>query len=102
MWIVAGLSMGLVFVTLAFWFRSRKAELTWYEWLLGLLGVALFFFTMQNFFASIAELEPTAPGMFLVIFGIPALVLLAVALLLPWWRYFRLTRRNKQPGGPAT
>jgi len=44
MWIVAGLSMGLVFVTLAFWFRSRKAELTWYEWLLGLLGVALFFF----------------------------------------------------------
>jgi hypothetical protein len=102
MWVFIGLIGALVFLALAWWFRRHNTSLTWYEWLIGALGVVLLFFTMQNYFASVAELEPFAPGMFLLVFGIPALVLILIALLLPLWRYFRSARRDKQTGEAAT
>ena len=53
--------------------------MTWYEWLIGIIGVALLLFTVQNYFGSQAELEPKVANMFLLVTGLPALILLAVA-----------------------
>ena len=47
--------------------------------LIGLKGVALLLFTVQNYFGSQAELEPKAANMFLLVTGLPAVILLLVA-----------------------
>jgi len=101
MWVVIGLVVAIVFLVMALWLRTREIALTWYEWLLGALGLVLLLFSLQNFFASAAELEPIAPGMFLLVFGLPALVLLAVAFFLPLWRYYRSVNRGKESGQQA-
>ena len=98
MWILIGAVVAAAFLAMALWLRKRKISLTWYDWLLGFLGLALLLFALQNFFASMAELEPTAPGMFLLVFGLPALILLAIAFSLPWLRHF-LSRRSKSAAG---
>ena len=75
MWIIIGLVAALLFGAAAYWLKLRNIILRWYEWVLGIAGLALLLFTLQNYYASKAEFEPTAPVMFLVVFGIPALVL---------------------------
>jgi TRAP-type uncharacterized transport system fused permease subunit len=89
MWLFIGLLIGIVLLLLAFWSKSKKIGVVWYEWLLGILGLALLLFTFQNYRASVAEFEPTAPGMFLLVFGLPGLVLMVVSILLAGWRYYR-------------
>ena len=95
MWLFIGLTLGIALLLLVLWLRSRKIVLTWYEWLLGALGLALLLFSLQNYIASTAELEPMAPGMFLLVFGLPGLVLVLLSIGLPWWRHFR-KRRSAQ------
>ena len=104
MWLIIGLVIGLGLVTLAFWLRSRKIRVSWYEWVLGVLGLLSMAFSLQNYQASVAAFEPVAPGMFLLVFGLPGLVLVLLAVALALWRYFRSTRsariktdREKQP-----
>jgi uncharacterized membrane protein len=95
MWFVVGLLFGVgLLLALAVWLRSRKILVTWYEWLIGILGLALLLFAIQNSLASVAELEPVAPYMFLLVFGVPAVVLIAVAFLLPWFRYRKVTNQS--------
>jgi hypothetical protein len=96
MWIIIGLAALIVLIAVALWFRSRRMPLKWWEWLLGSLGVALSFFALQNYYASIAEFEPEAPRMFLVVFGLPALVLYLLGLLLPLGRYLLAMRRESR------
>ena len=79
MWLIIGLVAGAAILGLVQWMRSKNISLTWYEWLIGIIGLALLLFTIQNFFGSFAELEPTAAWMFLLITGLPALILLAVS-----------------------
>ena len=78
MWLVIGLIVGALILGLAMWLRSRSMSMTWYEWLIGIIGLALLLFTVQNYFGSQAELEPKAANMFLLVTGLPALILLAV------------------------
>jgi len=78
MWLVIGLIVGALILGLAMWLRSRSMSMTWYEWLIGIIGLALLLFTVQNYFGSQAELEPKAATMFLLVTGLPALILLAV------------------------
>ncbi len=73
--IIAGFLLG----ALIFWMRSRDIGLTWYEWLIGAVGLLLLIFSAVNFFGSLAEEESTAATMFLLIFGLPALILMAVS-----------------------
>jgi hypothetical protein len=73
------LVVGLVVGGLIFWLRSREIKLNWYEWLIGIIGLLALIFTVQNFYGSFQEGESTAAWMFLLITGLPALVLLAVA-----------------------
>jgi uncharacterized membrane protein YhaH (DUF805 family) len=79
MWLVIGLIVGAAILSLAMWLRGKGLKLTWYEWLIGAIGLILLLFTIQNFFGSQAELEPNAAMMFLLVTGLPALILLAVA-----------------------
>ena len=79
MWLIIGLIAGAAILGLVQWMRSKNISLTWYEWLIGIVGLALLLFTIQNFFGSFAELEPTAAWMFLLITGLPSLILLAVS-----------------------
>ncbi len=92
MWLIAGLLLGVALVALVLWLRSRNIAVAWYEWLLLALGLVLLIFTAQNYFTSRAEFEPIAPGMFLLVFGLPALGLMLIAALLVWWRQLRLRK----------
>ncbi len=73
------LIIGVVVVTMLI---VKKVKLTWYEWLLGVIGWGLAYFAAQNYSASILEVEPRAAGFLLMIFGIPALVFLVLAWFL--------------------
>ncbi len=70
---------GAALLALVLWLRGRDIKVTWYEWLIGVIGLALLLFTIQNLVGSFAELEPTAAYMFLLVTGLPALILLAIA-----------------------
>ena len=79
MWLIVGLIVGAAVLALVLWLRNRDIKVTWYEWLIGIVGLLLLMFTIQNFFGSQAELESDAASMFLLVTGLPALILLAVA-----------------------
>ena len=89
MWLLLGIALGSGLLLLVLWLKSRGINLKWYEWILGLIGVALMLFTLQNYQASVAELEPNAPGMFLLVFGTPALFFILLTAFLVWFRTFR-------------
>ena len=94
MWLLMGITLSAGILLLALWLRSRGVSISWYEWLLGVLAVILLLFTLQNYQASIAENEPFAPAMFLLVFGIPGLLLLLIAAFLVWFGWFRRNRRK--------
>ena len=79
MWLIIGLIAGGAVLGLVLWLRSTEVSVRWYEWLIGAAGLALAIFTIQNFAGSMAELESTAANMFLLVTGLPALILIAVA-----------------------
>ena len=84
-----GIALGAGLLFLIIWLRGRGVNLAWYEWVLGLLGLALIIFACQNYQASVAEFQPKAPQMFLLIFGLPGFLILALAIFLVWLRYYR-------------
>jgi len=79
MWFVAALILGGLVGALALWMRSKDMKMAWYTWLIGIVGLFLLLFTIQNYVGSVNEFENSAATMFLVVMGIPAVVLLAVA-----------------------
>jgi hypothetical protein len=79
MWLIIGLVAGAAILGLVVWMRGKDIAIKWYEGLIGALGLVLLLFTIQNFAGSLAELESTAANMFLLVTGLPALILLAVA-----------------------
>ena len=79
MWLIAGIIVGALLIWLGIALNNQKKQMTWYEWLIGIIGVALLLFTIQNYFGSQAELEPKAANMFLLVTGLPAVILLLVA-----------------------
>jgi uncharacterized membrane protein len=86
MWLVIGLILGIAGVMLFSWIRSRQIKLRWYEWLIGLIGLILALVAIQSYSASLIELEPRAATFFLAALGIPAVILLFLALFLPYRR----------------
>ena len=79
MWFIIGIATGVVLLALVWWLRSRNIKVTWYDWLIGLIGLFLLLFTVQNIVGSFDEVSPTAAWMFLLFLGIPSLVLLVLA-----------------------
>ena len=79
MWLLVGVIVGALLIWLGIALNNARKQGTWYEWLIGLIGVALLLFTIQNYFGSQAELEPKAANMFLLVTGLPSIILLLVA-----------------------
>ncbi len=79
MWLIIGLIAGAAVLGLVLWMKGKDVAVKWYEWLIGALGLMLLLFTIQNFAGSLAELESTAANMFLLVSGLPAIILLAVS-----------------------
>ena len=90
MWFLIALIAGILVGALIFWMRNRDISLTWYEWLIGAMGLLLLMFTIQNFFGSFEEGESTAANMFLLITGLPSFIL----LVLTW----QLAARRQKAG----
>ncbi len=88
MWLflIAGLIIGAGLIGLELWTRNQNIVVTWYDRLIGAIGLLLILFTIQNYFGSLAELEPTAANLFLLISGLPGVILAAVAAALIWRR----------------
>ena len=86
MWFIIALILGAVVAALVLLLRSRDIKVSWYEWLIGIVGLFLLLFTIQNYFASLNEFESEAATMFLLVTGLPALILIAVAASLAWRR----------------
>ncbi|MBA7668403.1 hypothetical protein ES703_76513 [subsurface metagenome] len=84
MWFIVALIVGGLVGALMFWLRGRDIKVTWYEWLIGIIGLLLLLFTIQNYIGSQAEWESTAANMFLLATGLPAIILIVVAGLLAW------------------
>jgi len=94
MWFIIGLVICIGLLTLVLWLRRRKIKVTWYERLIGILGLLLLLFTIQNFIASFSEHEEFAAWNFLWILGLPAITLILVACILPWFRYRRVANKS--------
>jgi hypothetical protein len=74
---LVGFLLGGGAVYLGVLLREKNIKLTWYEWILIVLGFVIFLFLGQTFVASFIEGEPRAAWMSLLILGF-LLILLAV------------------------
>ncbi len=86
MWFLAGLLAGIAVVLLLFRLRRSKVAIKWYEWLLGAAGALITAFGFQNIFSASGEPSSVAWTFFLV-FALPGIILVLVAVSFPSWRY---------------
>ena len=91
MWVLLSFVVLIVIAALVFWINQSGIKLTWYEWLIGIIGWTLLLFAIQNYFGSVNEAEPKAANMFLLVTGLPAVVLLALTGFLAWRRRQKAT-----------
>ncbi|MEQ4489147.1 MAG: dehalogenase [Dehalococcoides mccartyi] len=89
MWFMIGILVGALVVGLIWLMKRNNFSLTWYEWLISAIGLSLLLFTIQNYFGSLAEIEPKAASMFLLVTGLPSLILLALV----WQLAFRRVKK---------
>ena len=81
-WFITGMVLGALLLALSRSIRIKKIKMAWPDWLMGITGLLLLLFTVQNVLAFFSdELEPTAAWMFALIVGIPAIVLLGLATI---------------------
>jgi uncharacterized membrane protein len=83
---IFGMIAGAALMGLVLFLSMKGIAVRWYEWLLGALGLVLAVWAVNDFFASIAEHNEAAGRTLLWILGIPAVILLALAVFLPWRR----------------
>ena len=76
-YMLVGFLLGGGAVYLGMLLKEKTIKLTWYEWILVVLGFVLFLFLGQTFVASFIEGEPRAAWMTLLILGF-IIVLVAV------------------------
>jgi hypothetical protein len=88
MWLVVALVLGFAVAALIAWIRSKGIKMTWYEWLIGIVGLLLVLFAAQNFIEVRDEFNPSAANNFLFFVGLPGLILMVVA--------WQLTVRRKK------
>ena len=74
LWLIIGFILGVALL----WMRGKNVSLTWYEWFIGAIGILLLLLTIQNFVGSLTEPEPRVAWMFLLVLGIPAVILLGL------------------------
>ena len=89
MWFFNGLILASIILLIVFTVRKFNIHVSWYEWLIASFGTILIVFAIQNYSASIAEFEPVAPRMFLLLFGLPGFGLILVSIGLVVLRWYR-------------
>ena len=85
-WIIFGAAFSVALIALVLWLRKSNISVTWYEWLIGIVGVLLLAFTIQNTWGSFYELKSTAAMWMWIVTGLPAIILMIVASSLVWRR----------------
>jgi len=86
-WFFGGALIVAIVGGLVWWFKNKGINLTWYEWLIGIIGLLLLAFALQNFFGALSEYEYDAAPLFLLIVGLPGLIMIGVV--------FQLVNRRK-------
>ena len=86
MWFVVALIVGAAVAAMVLLLRSRDIRVSWYEWLIGILGLLLLLFTIQTYGGFSAEAADDAASTILWMVGIPSVVLIGIAVFLGWRR----------------
>jgi len=81
-WFFMGAVISGCLVWLVSWLRKNDVSVRWYEWLMGALGIIVLAFMAQNMWSALAEFENKAVWMYLVILGLPGLLLLLASIQL--------------------
>ncbi len=89
-WTIFGILLGAGVLAVILWLRNRGSKVTWYEWLIGVIGVLLLVTATQHYIASMAEMYITAAWLGALIFGLSGIILLAVV--------WRLIARRQRAG----
>ena len=87
MWLLIGLILGVSLVILTIWMKGKNMSFRWYEWLMLVIGIILLLFAIQNTIGAFAETENQVAWMLLLLFGLPALILVAITGSLVWMRH---------------
>ena len=90
MWFIIALIVGIAIGALVLWMRSRDIKMTWYEWLIGIVGLVVLLFAAQNYFGIQDELNSSGANLFLLVLGLPGLILLVLS-----WQLVARRRRAK-------
>ena len=90
MWWTIGIFLVAGLVAFWFWLGQQKIKAPWYTLVLGITGMLLLTFALHNFTDFRAEHEMVAAWNSVIIFGIPALVLLCLAAFLVWFGEYKL------------
>ena len=83
---ILGLIFGAIIIFCLTYASLKKISVRWWEWILGILGIALLYFAILNFDGGLYEQTTQAAWMFLLVFAIPAIILLAVPAYLVFKR----------------
>ena len=92
MWFLIGFVLAIIIFAFVLFVRQRRIVVRWYEWFICAIGIGILLFTIQNVKGALDANWEKTPWIFLWVFGIPAVVFLAFAVLLPWLRYRRTKR----------
>ncbi|AHB12872.1 MULTISPECIES: hypothetical protein [Dehalococcoides] len=77
-WPIVMVTLTILVGALLMWGKNKGLAFKLYEWLLFIAGMALFIFTLENIQGSFQENVPKAALMFVLVTGIPSIILLAV------------------------
>ncbi len=88
MWFLLGVALSATTIGLYFWLRRNRVNVRWYEWFMAGVATASLLFGMQNYLTTRSELwSAGTPLTFLLVFGVPALVLYLLVGFLIVWRF---------------
>ncbi len=79
--LIIGILIGALLVFMA---NNRHIKLGWLDWTLVAVAMVFFVLAIANYTGSMEELEPRAAGFLLASFGIPGLILVAIAGIRVW------------------
>ena len=89
MWFLIGFVLATIIFILVLFIHQRKIVVRWYEWFIGIVGIGILLFAIQNLKGALDANWVNTSWTFLWVFGIPSVVFLVLAVLLPWLRYRR-------------
>ncbi|MFW5709417.1 MAG: hypothetical protein ACOCX5_04265 [Chloroflexota bacterium] len=81
LWLIAGFLLG---AGALYMYRHPDVKVAWFDWAMLALAVVFFSLAIINYNGSMDELEPRAASFLLVSFGLPGLILAAIAGVRIW------------------